>query len=211
MPVGAIIGGVASIGGALLSNSSNNRATTAAANAQTNVAAQNNALAASIYNQNRETLSPFVQGGTQAQTQINALLGLNGQPAQTQGFDTFRNSTGYQFQRDEGLNALDASAAARGALRSGAAMQSAQRYGTNLADQYFGNYMGYLANQQGVGLGAASAQAGVGNNYVSNVTANNQNAANATSNAALMRANNNNMMYGSIANSLGRLGSSFLG
>ena len=213
MGIGAIIGGVASIGGAILGSSSSNNASRRAADAQTDIASQNNALQASIYAQNKDTLSPFVTSGGQAQTQYNALLGLSGQPAQLGAFDTFRDSTGYQFQRDEGINALDASAAARGSLRSGATLKAAQSYGTNLADNYFGRYMGLLANQQGIGLSAASAQAGVSQNYANSVSANNQSAADAISNAALTTGSNNSQLFASLGNIAGnaltRYGSSF--
>jgi hypothetical protein len=49
----------------------------------------------------------------------------------------------------------------------------------------FGKYLGYLGGQQQVGLTAASAQAGVGQGYANAVSANNNNASNTASNAAL--------------------------
>lgn len=186
-----------------------------AATAQTNVATQNNALALDFYNRNTTNFTPQMQRGEQAGALINSLIGLGGQPAQTQAFDTFRNSTGYQFQRDQGLSALDASAASRGALRSGAAQQSAQRFGDNLANQSFYNWAGLVADQRNIGASAASALAGVGNTYVSNVSANNQNAADAISNSALIRGNANQQMYAGVgnalANSASRVASSFMG
>lgn len=121
-------------------------------------------------------------------------------PNQAGAFDTFRNSTGYQFRLGEGMNALNSGYAASGILQSGAAMRAAQEYGQNFASNEFGNYMNLLANQQGVGLSGANALAGVGTNYAGMVTsANNQNAAN-QANAALYRGQN------SFGNTLGMLG-----
>lgn len=199
--------------GTVASTVSSNNASRRAVNAQTQNTATNNALQANIYGQNKEALAPYVQSGVQAQTQLNSLLGLGGQQAQMGAFDTFRNSAGYQFQRDEGLNALDASAAARGSLRSGASQMSAQRYGTNLANNYLGQFTGLLGNQQAVGLGAASAQAGVSQNYANNVSANNQIGADAISNGALLRGSNNSQMFATLGglagNALTRYGSSY--
>lgn len=113
------------------------------------------------------------------------------QQAADSAFDIFRNSTGYQFRLGEGMNALNSGYAAAGTLQSGAAMRDAVRYGQDYASNEFGNYMGYLGNQQGVGLGAGSALAGVGQNYVNTISSNN-NIANANiANANLARAANN--------------------
>ncbi|UXO93932.1 ejection protein [Pseudanabaena phage Pan3] len=126
------------------------------------------------------------------------------------GFDAFRNSTGYQFRLNEGNRAIGANFAARGLNNSGAAVRSAMQYGQNLASGEFGNYMNMLFNQQNVGLSGASAQAGVGTNYVNTVTGNNNAGASVAANAALARGNANSMLYGGIANTIGNVfGSSF--
>lgn len=286
MPVGAIIGGVASIGGALLGSSAQKSAANKAADASLQVAQQNNALARDIYGQNQQSLSPFMQRGNAAGSAINALLGLdeaanvntasspnaapatpstfippvgsavNGggrfdalgnvgrinedpaimarmqsaqappvaaappmqavpagqspQQAAQSAFDIFKNSTGYQTRLNEGFNALNTGYAARGLLQSGAALKALNRFGQDFASNEFGNYLGYLSNQQGVGLSGASALAGVGQNYVNNVSANNNSAGTAAANAALMKGQANANMFGSIAGSLGGMfGSSY--
>lgn len=125
-------------------------------------------------------------------------------------FQNYRNSTGYQFRLNEGNNAVNSGYAAAGALRSGAALKDLSTFNQNIASDEFGNYLGQLANQQGVGLSGASAIAGVGQNYVNNVTANNNSAATVAANAALMKGQAKTDMYGGIANGLGKfLGSSF--
>lgn len=128
-------------------------------------------------------------------------------PAQaaSDAFDVFRNSTGYQFRVNEGMDALNSGFAGAGLLRSGAALKALDDYRQGMASQEFGNYMGYLSNQQGVGLGGASALAGVGQNYTNTVTANNNNAGSAVANAALIKGQNN-----PFAAALGGLGG-FLG
>lgn len=145
------------------------------------------------------------------QNEGRAMPGVQVQPAQTQqtaqnAFDTFRNSTGYQFRLGEGMNALNSGYAGAGTLQSGAAMKAATEYGQNFASNEFGNYMGYLGNQQGVGLSGASALAGVGQNYANTISANNNNAGDAAANAALIKGQNN-----PFANALGVIGGGFLG
>lgn len=123
--------------------------------------------------------------------------------AANNAFDLFRNSSGYQFRMDEGNKSLNALNAARGTFDSGAAEKAAIRYGQNYSSGEFGNYMGYLGNQQGVGLSAASAVAGVGQNYANNVTGINQNNAANQGNLALQQGQNTNNMLGGLASSFG--------
>ena len=272
MPVGAIIGGVASIGGAILGSKAQKKAANAAAQAATDNTAANNALARDIYGQNKATLSPFINTGTNASSAINALLGLGG-PAPTVGapataygggnalfggnggrwggepiagsfyddgnqyapqpqyaagnvttqavpqnqqqqyqnaFDNYRNSTGYNFRVNEGNRALSAGAAAGGYRGSGAADKARIAYGQNIASGEFGNYLNALMAQQGAGLSAAGAQAGVSTNFVNQTTANNNSGASALANAAIAKGNATGNMWQGIAGGIGGLfGSSF--
>lgn len=122
---------------------------------------------------------------------------------QRAAFDQFRDSTGFKFRMDEGTNALNSAYAGAGTLRSGAAANAFQKYGQDYASNEFGNYMGYLGNQQGIGLQAGSALAGVGQNFANNVTNLNSRQADNISNSAVARANNTNSMIGGIASSFG--------
>ena len=148
---------------------------------------------------------------TQAQAQPQAQPGMTPATANN-AFQNYLGSTGYQFRVNEGNKSLNAGFAARGIANSGAAAKSAMQYGQNIASDEFARYLGYLSNQQGVGLSGASAVAGVGQNYVNNVTANNNSAGSAAANAALIRGQNTANMWGTVGNSLGQfVGSSFKG
>lgn len=200
--------GIAGVG-SFLGSKSNKKAANTAANAQLQTANQNNALARDIYGQNKTALTPFMQGGTAAGTQLNALLGL-GTPAQAnEARGDFRNWIGnsdYGFQFGQGSNALNSGYAGAGTIQSGAAMKGLERFRQDLQAGYRGEYNNLLANQQGVGLGAASALAGVGQNYVNTVGANNQNAGDAAANAALIKGQNN-----PLANAIGLVGGGLFG
>jgi hypothetical protein len=99
---------------------------------------------------------PFLDSGTAANSELSDLQGLNGPEAQAAAMARFHADPGYNFARDEGIKALDASAASRGMLRSGNQQRAVQTYGTGLADQYFKQYLDRLAGTAGKGQEAAT-------------------------------------------------------
>jgi len=139
-----------------------------------------------------------MQGSAQpsiVQPTSEADMMASGQTPQQDAFDAFRNSTGFQFRRDEGLDAVNSAYAGIGGLQSGAAMRGIAEYGQNFASNEFGNYMNALSNQQAVGAGTASSLAGVGQNFAGTViNSNNMNAANQM-NAQLSRGANNPLRH----------------
>lgn len=82
-------------------------------------------------------------------------------------YQGFTATPGYQFRVDEGNNAINAMAGARGGLVSGATMQALQERGQNLATEEYGNYMNRLSGLTGMGMSAAGNQASAGANYAS--------------------------------------------
>ncbi len=85
-----------------------------------------------------------------------------GQPVIDDRYGGFYASPGYQFRMDQGLGALDKSAAARGRLRSGAQNKAITRYAQGVASDEFGNYTNRLAQIAGLGGGATSQSANIG-------------------------------------------------
>lgn len=159
----------------------------------------NNALQREIYTKNTANISPFMQRGNAAGQQINALLGLGGDAnAANQAFDQFRGSTGYDFRMGQGLDAINQNNVTAGLLKSGKSLKDLTTFGQGIGSQEFGNYLGYLSNQQGIGLSGANALAGVGTNYANSVGANNTANANTQGNAAIAGANNTNALIGNI-------------
>lgn len=128
------------------------------------------------------------------------------QQAANDAFNIFKNSTGYQFRVNEGQNALNSGFAGAGLLQSGAALKALDDYRQNMASQEFGNYMAYLGNQQGVGLSAGSAIAGVSQNYANNMASQNNAMASTIANSALARGQGNAQLWGGVGNALGQFG-----
>lgn len=144
-------------------------------------------------------------------TAMNRTANTTAQPtAQEQyqtAFDNYKNSTGYQFRLNQGLDAVNSGYAGAGTLKSGAAMQAINDYASGMASQEFGNYLNALGNQQALGFSAASAQAGVGQNYANNIgNIAMQNGAN-QANAALASSQN----WANTLGSVGSIGAYYLG
>jgi len=60
----------------------------------------------------------------------------------------FQADPGYAFRLSEGMKALDRTAASRGGLLSGATLKGAQRYGSDLASQEYGNAYNRFQNNR---------------------------------------------------------------
>jgi hypothetical protein len=88
-----------------------------------------------------------------------------GGPTPQEAFDTFLNSTNYQFTRDEALRAAAQPFFARGVGQSGAAMRASQNLASNLGRNAIGGYLSALAGQQDLGFGAAGGTASAAGNY----------------------------------------------
>jgi len=159
-----------------------NHAANKAASAQNRASQQANELKGRIYENARSDLAPYQQAGT------NALAGLT---ALSNGdYSAFQNSPDYQFAMQQGVQGLDRSAAARGALYSGGQQADLTSFAQGLASQNVGNYRNQLMSLAGMGQNAAGQIAGVGQNYAGAYGQNLNNAAYAQGSAALSNGNN---------------------
>jgi hypothetical protein len=100
---------------------------------------------------------PYQQAGQQALSQYQALL--NGGAA---NFDISK-LPGYNFEMQQGQQALQNSAAARGGALSGNTIQATQQFGQGLASTQFQQYMQQLAGLTNMGQNAASLTGQAGN------------------------------------------------
>jgi hypothetical protein len=131
---------------------------------------------------NQNLLQPYNEQGLQANQQINDAVNSGSLGAAFSPED-LENDPGYQFRLEQGNQALDRAAAARGNLYSGAALKAAQEYGQGLADQTFNDAFNrdqqrqsglynILSGQQQVGLGAVGGGINV-NDAIGNIQASN--------------------------------------
>ena len=124
------------------------------------------ALQQEQYAQGLRMLQPYRVAGKGAMGLLSKMYGLDGQPAD---FSSFTESPDYQFARDQGLQGVERSAAARGGLFSGAAGKALQGYGQGLASQQFSDYFNRISGLAGQGQNAAATSAGYGQNYAGNM------------------------------------------
>lgn len=97
--------------------------------------------------------------------------------SQQDAFAMFRNTPGYQFGLDEGAKTVQASAAARGGLNSGATLKALTKFGNDYADQQgYTPYMNRLAALSGMAQTSTNQTNALGQNYANQVGQNLQNA-----------------------------------
>jgi hypothetical protein len=137
---------------------------------------------------------PWLQAGTSAINQLSNSLTSGDLSKQWTGqFQaptnvTEQNDPGYQFRLQQGQQALERSAAARGGVLSGGAVKAAQRYGQDYSSNEYGNVynralgeyqMGYnqFQNNQANEFNRLAAVSGIGQTAGSQLNAQGQSAA----------------------------------
>ena len=190
MPFAAILGaGALNAGGSLLSGILGSNASSKAAGQE--IAAANQAIGyeEGNYNTAQTNLDPFIKGGQNALTALQAMLGIGGggqggaynpvlamlgigptgQPTGS-GINTssFVASPGYQFQLQQGENAVTNSAAANGGL-GGNALKALTNYGSGLANQSWQQYLGNVNSGWNSLTGELGSLAGSGQQAATNL------------------------------------------
>lgn len=175
-------------GGGLISAASTAYGANKAASAQESAAQQAAATQMQMFQQTNANLAPFRQLGQYSGGLLQSAL-----PSLTAPINmdqaTLEQTPGYQFNKTQGLKAVQNSAAARGLGSSGAALKGAATFATGLADNTYQNqFNNAMANKQfeynsllgptqlgesaaagtgqaatAAGQGIASAQIGAGN------------------------------------------------
>lgn len=141
--IGGVIGGLGSLFGGSTAQSADSAAAGQALTGYNYLSTGAGNPAVSTAQNNGVTAGNAAAGTQSAEAQ---LLGTAPMTSQTQtGFNNYLNSTGYNFQQQQGDAALSGSAAARGVLNSGSAAKALQGYGQNLASTTFNNYLGNLS------------------------------------------------------------------
>lgn len=118
------------------------------------------------FNTAQQNMAPWLRTGESA---LNRLASLYGLGDGTPNYDWFKQSPGYQFALNQGLQGLDRSAAARGSLYSGGHNADVLHYAEGLASQNFNNYANRLAGIAGVGQTTATGLGALGQRSASNI------------------------------------------
>lgn len=133
-----------------------------------------------------------------------------GKYARDFGMSDYQADPGYAFRLKEGMKALDAQAASRGGLISGAALKAANRYGQDYASNEYANafnrYQTNRSNQlqplqslMGVGQTATNATSNAAGAYGAAAGSNALQAGNALASGQVGQANAWNNAFGGVA------------
>ena len=122
-------------------------------------------------------LQPYTQeygDYTQGTDSLADALGLNGPGGSARAVSAFQANPGYQFQQQQGANAVLANQARTGQLSSGNTDLALQQQGQNIANQgwngYISNLQPYLGARSGAATGIAGVDTGLGNALSANYT-----------------------------------------
>ena len=166
--IAAGIAAAAGLGSAYMGASASSSAAKSARRAQEEAAARLAAASGVAANEVRAGTADAVSAAQDGTTQALGYL----EPYRTGGAadysalrnavgTTFQESPGYQFALDQGVNAIDHAAGARGMLNSGSRLRELTRFGTGLANQEYNNWRSSLSQLAQMGVGAATGSAGI--------------------------------------------------
>lgn len=113
--------------------------------AEERIAAENRELQRELAAQQREDFAPWRDVGQQALERIWS--GVESGEFEVGAIDVTKDP-GYQFRMDQGIEALDKSAAARGRLLSGAQQKGLTEYAQGVASQEYANAYAREANKK---------------------------------------------------------------
>ena len=169
-----------------------------------------------MYDQTRKDLDPYKQAGATSLSQMMGQMTPDGYFNQTYTGQDIYSDPSYQFRLQQGQDAIQSSAAAKGGLLTGATLKALQNYGQESANQEYSNaYNRFNADQTNrynrlsnlVGIGQnAAAQVGNAGAQTAQAVANNT-MAGANSIAAGQVASANN--WANTANNLGSMATSY--
>lgn len=158
-PVSGVIGGSAILGAVSSKKAADAQSSSATRAADAQVLANRESIdfQKEIFDQQREDNAPWRNIGEQSLKQLQA--GVRSGRFNPGSFDfNFEEDPGYQFRRQEGIDALDASAASRGRLQSGAQSRAVTRYGSDMASNEYGNAFNRAMNEYQANAGNKQQQ-----------------------------------------------------
>lgn len=130
-----------------------------------------------LKNNYTSALQPYLTNYGTAQQgvgQLGNVLGLNGPAGSQSALAALESTPGYQFQKQQGENGINAAAAANGTLNSGNQDIALSKFNQGLAGTTYGNYVSqlepYLSASATAANGIGNTYTGLGNALSSNLT-----------------------------------------
>lgn len=138
----------------------------------------------------RQDQMPWMQAGQGALSQLGSLSRGD--------YSGFNQSPDYLWSQQQGVNALDRSAAARGSMFSGGADADRIKFGQGNATQFLGSYRNSLQSLAGLGQSSAQNLGGLGASMASNVGNGMINQGNARASSYQQQADTNSQLAGGL-------------
>lgn len=181
-----------------------------AAGAQANAANQSAALQKEMFDKQVELQAPFRAGGLAGQNRIMELLGLGGNAnaadfgkyARDFGMADFQQDPGYTFRLQQGQQAIERSAAARGGLGGGRMAKDLTNYAQGAASQEFGNAFNRFQTNRSNQLNPLQSLAGLGQTATGQMQTAAQNYGTNAGNAVMAAGRSNASGYMGQANAI---------
>lgn len=134
-------------------------------------------------------------------------LGINGAAGNARAQSAFTSSPGYDYQLNQGIDAINRRANAAGMLQGGNANRDAISFASNLANQNYGNWLNNLSGYNGLQLNATQGGAGVNSAIANLYNQSGQNKANVATGQGSSLANLAQQYYGGVgSNDIGQAG-----
>lgn len=190
------------ITGVMASNAQEDAAATAAG-------AQTATSEASIAEQRRQfdvvqaLLKPYVDAGSGAIGQQQALLGLSGADAQRDAISALEAGPQFQSMMKQGENAILQNASATGGLRGGNVQATLAQFRPQLLSQLIEQQFGKLGTISGLGQASAAGQAAAAQNTGNAISNALTQQGQAAAGAALASGQAQAQMWGNIGNTIG--------
>lgn len=156
-----------------------------------------------------QLMSPYVQAGTGALSQQQALIGLQGAEAQQQAMQGFEQSPLFQSLTQQGENAILQSASATGGLRGGNVQAALAQFRPQMLNQLIEQQYGRLGGLTTVGQASAAGQASSGMQSASNISNLLANQGAALAGGQLAAGNVNRQIFGDVLGALKTGGEAF--
>ena len=156
-----VVGGTQVVGGIMQSSAASDAAGAQTAAAEAGIAEQRRQ-----FDLVQQLLKPYVEAGTPALQQQQALIGLQGQEAQQQAISALEQGAGFQARVRQGEEALLQRASATGGLRGGNIQAALAQFRPQMLQQEIETQYGRLGGltslgqQSAAGVGTAGMQTG---------------------------------------------------
>ena len=145
-----------------------------------------------------ELMAPYVQAGTGALGQQQALIGLGGPQAQQQAIAGFEQSPLFQAMTQQGENAILQNASATGGLRGGNVQAALSQFRPQALNALIEQQYGRLGGLAQMGQASAAGQGAQGMTSASNIGNLLANQAAATAGGQIAQGNVGRQMFGDV-------------